>query len=103
MDLASSSSSKIAEKEVQIEKTLTNGVEAHDIEFIEKELFSIENSAYHEQGIAEGLKVETEQPLDNQFDSSLVLLGWMLTAMMFLLTLNLMNLMEKRVCLLIRL
>ncbi|KAL0909455.1 hypothetical protein M5K25_020327 [Dendrobium thyrsiflorum] len=71
MDLAASSSRKIAEKEVQTEKTLTNGVEAHDLEFIEKELFSIENSAYHEQGIAEGLKVETEQPLDNQFDSSL--------------------------------
>ncbi|KAI0495664.1 hypothetical protein KFK09_021967 [Dendrobium nobile] len=71
MDLAASSSSKIAEKEVQTEKTLTNGVEARDLEFIEKELFSIESSAYHEQGIAEGLKVETEQPLDNQFDSSL--------------------------------
>ncbi|XP_020586379.1 uncharacterized protein LOC110028742 [Phalaenopsis equestris] len=58
MNLAASSSSKTAEEETQTE------IEFRDREFIEKKLFFIENAA-------EGLKVDVEKPLDNQFDSSL--------------------------------
>lgn len=71
MDLVTGFSSKITEKEIQTEKTVTNATAARDLGSVEKELFSIENSGDHTLQIAEGLKVEIEKPLDSQFDSSL--------------------------------
>lgn len=65
------SSRKNGESELHDEKTVANEAEAHDLKFIEKKVFSVENTAECSLRTAEGLKVGIEKPLDNNFESSL--------------------------------